>query len=254
MKLNRNSLVLTAICSLGLASVSHAAMVLSFNGDGGGTAASVVRTQSGTITIDLGDASTSMVNTGGLNAPSASGSLAGLTGTLGISFIALGTSADNFDPVDFTGGTTYGVDKFTSVYTTSSTWAGGSDINENVNNFPGQAIVFTLDLSNVVGDTSNLALTAVAMQNDTDGGARINHLANGAPSSTAVYAGGGTLGNNVEYDVSQVLADGDALAFWTAPSSGQRRLRSFTFDVIPEPSVALLGGLGLLGLLRRRRA
>jgi hypothetical protein len=254
MKLKRTPVTLTAITSLGLVGMSQAAMVLSFNGDGGGTAATVVRTQSGTITIDLSDASTSMVNSGGLNAPSASGSLAGLTGTIDISFIALGTSADKFDPVDFTGGTTYGAGKFTSVYTSSTTWAGGSDINENVNNFPGQAIVFTFDLSNVVGDTSNLALTAVAMQNDTDGGARINHLANGASSSTAVYAGGGTLGSNVTYDVSQGLADGDALAFWTAPSAGQRRLRSFTFDVIPEPSVALLGGLGLLGLLRRRRA
>ncbi len=28
---------------------------------------------------------------------------------------------------------------------------------------------------------------------------------------------------------------------------------TYTYDVIPEPSAALLGGLGLLGLLRRRR-
>lgn len=40
---------------------------------------------------------------------------------------------------------------------------------------------------------------------------------------------------------------------WQPTDSAGFRLKSLTFDVVPEPSTALLGGLGMLALLRRRR-
>jgi hypothetical protein len=39
-----------------------------------------------------------------------------------------------------------------------------------------------------------------------------------------------------------------------SPHPGFLNFDNVTIDVVPEPSVALLGGLGVLGLLRRRRA
>jgi len=39
----------------------------------------------------------------------------------------------------------------------------------------------------------------------------------------------------------------------TAANTGSTAVRSATFQVVPEPSAALLGALGALGLLRRRR-
>ena len=39
----------------------------------------------------------------------------------------------------------------------------------------------------------------------------------------------------------------------TAADTGSTAIRSATFSVVPEPSAALLGAIGVLGLLRRRR-
>ena len=215
-----------------------AQLTLSLNGGGGAppnNSSPAGKTRAGSISIDLGDSSTSITLLEGpgtsLGAPSASGALPGLSGTLKINFIALGTSADKFDPVDFTGGTTYGTDGITSISTGSGTWACASDINENVNNFPGQGIVFTMDLSSVVGDTSGLEVSAVRLYNQGRG-CRISHLANGSTTSTPVYEGTGDSGTNVTYAISQSLADGDALGFWSSGGS-QRRLYGFTFTNVP---------------------
>lgn len=49
----------------------------------------------------------------------------------------------------------------------------------------------------------------------------------------------------------------DAVGFFTgtgtAANSGSTAVRSATFTIVPEPSAALLGAIGVLGLLRRRR-
>jgi hypothetical protein len=37
------------------------------------------------------------------------------------------------------------------------------------------------------------------------------------------------------------------------PNTDYRRIDAAAFSVVPEPRAALLGGLGLLGLLRRRK-
>ena len=69
---------------------------------------------------------------------------------------------------------------------------------------------------------------------------------------------GWTVGVNYSGVISAPVADGSSLFLrWTgADESGSGSRDEFAIDnvsVIPEPSTALLGGLALLGLLRRRR-
>lgn len=52
------------------------------------------------------------------------------------------------------------------------------------------------------------------------------------------------------------VAEGDTISFvvgYNGNVAGDETALQGTIDVVPEPSTALLGGLGLLGLLRRRR-
>jgi hypothetical protein len=56
------------------------------------------------------------------------------------------------------------------------------------------------------------------------------------------------------FDISGINGDSFAVALWqNGAEVGPAALSLVTFDVIPEPAAALLGSLGLLGLLRRRR-
>lgn len=59
------------------------------------------------------------------------------------------------------------------------------------------------------------------------------------------------LGSGVTFDRFQITApagSADSERFFTV-----MEVRAATAEAIPEPSAALLGGLGVLGLLRRRR-
>ncbi len=57
-----------------------------------------------------------------------------------------------------------------------------------------------------------------------------------------------------DFDLSLVGGTDDFLVeFETTISAGSAGLREISFDAVPEPSTALLGGLSLLSLLRRRR-
>lgn len=88
-----------------------------------------------------------------------------------------------------------------------------------------------------------------------NGGSNINFI--GASSSTTDYeldTGFTTIGTTVGV-YSRVLHNNDNFGQLSndsaSPSDGLNI--SARFDVVPEPSAALLGGLGLLALLRRRR-
>ena len=57
-------------------------------------------------------------------------------------------------------------------------------------------------------------------------------------------------------NIYRVGGDSGPMASIFSGDTGGFRIDGITFEtfVVPEPSAALLGGLGLLGLLRRRRA
>ena len=56
------------------------------------------------------------------------------------------------------------------------------------------------------------------------------------------------------FDISGINGDSFAVAFWqNGADTGPAALSLVTFDVIPEPGAALLGSIGMLALLRRRR-
>lgn len=76
-----------------------------------------------------------------------------------------------------------------------------------------------------------------------------NNVAGGAATGRVEAAGFPPAGNESTY------AGGNSIgtASFNAISTLDMRF-SATFDSVPEPTVAMLGGLGVLGLLRRRRA
>jgi hypothetical protein len=101
-----------------------------------------------------------------------------------------------------------------------------------------QAQVFTFEFSNDGGASYHTTLADVTVPRT--GAANVADETSFTPTSANYIRM--TLTDNF-YD--GVTAGGDRI--------GIAELR-FTGDAIPEPSVALLGGLSLLGLLRRRRA
>jgi hypothetical protein len=125
---------------------------------------------------------------------------------------------------------------------------------------------FSLDTSNLNRITfgSGIPTTGVRIGIFTDNhGLDMNSY---TVTHTTVGAGGSNAGN-VSFNVSTFNNDGNDFHFFdiknavagdvftiagTGNGSGFSYLGGITVDVIPEPSAALLGGLGLLALLRRR--
>jgi len=80
----------------------------------------------------------------------------------------------------------------------------------------------------------------------SDSGATFTMSSTDASGATSYYSTGAAA------TASQVGA-GFFTGTGTAANTGSTSVRSATFQVVPEPSAALLGALGALGLLRRRR-
>ena len=221
-------------CATALGFQANAAeSTLTFDGGGSnsGSGAAGYNCQAGTITVNITGDVVTLVDTAtgqattALNPPSRNSFPAGLSGSFTIGFEALGTSAGNFNSVDFTGAVA------TGIYPTPTTWGVNSDINANVNTFPGQGIVFTFDFSNLTGAEGGVTLTEIRMQNDNNG-SRVSFLANGGTASTEVYdSANANVGADVVQDANQALATGDKIAFY-GPGGGQKRLRGFTFDFL----------------------
>jgi hypothetical protein len=226
--------LMAIFCATALGFQANAAeTTLTFNGGGSnsGAGAAGYNAQAGTITVNITGDVVTLVDTAtgqattALNPPSRDSFPSALSGSFTIGFEALGTNTTNFDPVDFTGAVA------TGVYPTATTWGVNSDINPNVNTFPGQGIVFTFDFSNLTGAEGGVNLTKIRMTNDSNG-SRVSFLANGGTVSTAVYDSATAFsGADVTQVANQALATGDKIAFY-GPGGGQKRLRGLTFDFL----------------------
>lgn len=160
-------------------------------------------------------------------------------------FMSNGTfyNLQNGDTFDLRIGTISGT-TLTPIFTTTATYTGGAFANGT--NSSGTGNFLTFDLSGVDEQTALGTLSANTMY--------FFEIASGTGdpflelNSTAAngYAGGYAFrGDNA----SVVDADGTV----TLPPNGGDFAFHAGLTAIPEPSAALLGGLGMLGLLRRRR-
>jgi fibronectin-binding autotransporter adhesin len=152
-----------------------------------------------------------------------------------------------------------------SLATGSNTWNGGSTVQVefSTDGSTGAAgtewdllsITGTLDLSGA-SSSSPITLNLVSMLNDTDAGP----LAVWDENANATWAGfvtttGGITGFAADKFVFTTLNFLNTLngTFNVSQDGNNLNLNYVTNNVIPEPKAALLGGLGLLLLLRRRR-
>jgi hypothetical protein len=112
----------------------------------------------------------------------------------------------------------------------------------------GSTITLSTTFTKTAADTWTVAATA--------GGASLSYTANGQDSAldndglglgVPNGEGGGIIGG------FQALPSGGGSPGVATPPFGSTTVTDYTITVVPEPSIALLGGLGLLGLLRRRR-
>jgi fibronectin-binding autotransporter adhesin len=151
--------------------------------------------------------------------------------------------------------------------TGSQTWLNGGDYNWQILDANGAAgtgydtvaISGTLDLTELAAGGFNINLWSLASTGPDVSGNALSFLATSNYSWTLASASSGILGfdaadfllnigsNNGTGGFSNDLAGG----MFSVSQSGNNLLLNFT--AVPEPGSALLGGLGLLALLRRRR-
>lgn len=122
--------------------------------------------------------------------------------------------------------------------------------------------------NNLATNTMTITIAGAGITADTDYDIRFYSLdtQHGGTGGTVTYAGlsGTTGGTSIAYKTTNTTLGNSSLSSWTSNSSSQivigvtgtnegPRVSGMEITVIPEPSAALLGGLGLLALLRRRR-
>ncbi|MEM1084948.1 MAG: PEP-CTERM sorting domain-containing protein [Verrucomicrobiota bacterium] len=103
-----------------------------------------------------------------------------------------------------------------------------------------------------LGSETTLNFNSIAhTENDAPNGTLANNTTNGFifRDSTAI----GSVVAPADYTTAKLVLFVDNNNSNGSNQNDQVYVDNVTLDVVPEPSVALLGGLGLLGLLRRRR-
>lgn len=136
---------------------------------------------------------------------------------------------------------------FIDIYTTAGsggTYLGSSTNSIDVNSATG--------LSTLTWNFNNIALSsgtqhAFVFSTDNVAGGFLSNAGGQGARLQVARDSGGTFGNSY----TAGTADNDSTN--ASPSAFDTRFQ-VTLDTVPEPSAALLGGLGVLALLRRRRA
>jgi fibronectin-binding autotransporter adhesin len=151
--------------------------------------------------------------------------------------------------------------------TGSETWLNGGDYNWQILDATGTAgshydtvaITGTLDLTQLTGGGFNINLWSLASTGPDVSGNALNFLTTNNYSWTLASAGSEILGFDATNFIINIGSNNGTAGFsnnlgggmFSVSQSGNNLLLNFT--AVPEPSSALLGGLGLLALLRRRR-
>jgi hypothetical protein len=187
----------------------------------------------------------------------------------GVNFNGSTTTINNgTQDVVFTGiaqnasGTTDGITVASSGFAFQSTGSG----NSNVVSAVGSPQTWATVLDRVIGDDNNAATidlsgldigtqyTVQFFSSTPDGNINsTTRITSGGVQSAQFDLDGAHVGGQTRYIIASFTADSGSQSFsitGAEPTFGALVIGT----VIPEPSAALLGGLGLLALLRRRRA
>ena len=135
---------------------------------------------------------------------------------------------------------------------------GSSAWNKKVRDIVG-AVPTQADWAGTVGartagtDYVNTSLASFTGNAGTIGTGTLGFTSTGAFSSTVAGAAGGNLNLWVGNPTVTAVSDFFRIASRETPGTSSDPLLTVNYTVVPEPSAALLGGLGMLALLRRRR-
>jgi autotransporter-associated beta strand protein len=233
------NLILTG--SLGLAKTGNGALTLS----GTNTYTGTTTVASGTLAVN-GNISTSSLTTVNSGATiQGSGTVGQLTvnGTLapGNSIESLGVGN-----LSFTTGSTYAYELQTDLYAGTPNVAGDLTYSSGTLNIASGTILTLTDLATSTALTEGSKLTLLSSLGAWNGG--LFSYDAGAGLITLADDSDITLGANIwRFNYNDTSAGSN----FTADTTGA--INYVTMTVIPEPRAALLGGLGMLALLRRRR-
>lgn len=215
MKMITTTLSMAAVAALALAAPTRAAMVADFTGEG-------VNPASATLTFDL-DANTVTSSEATITG---SGAFEGLaTGSVAIHFHALGAGGTAFNPATWAGSAGAG----SAINTVADGWGVSSTSDTVANISPGEALLFTVDLSGLNLAPQESLVWVESTVKDISGNVAIQYR-DGPASGTTVYNGTLT-GETITVPLNRAVSDGDEFAIW-ADGTGQKRLKSMTLEVV----------------------